>query len=83
MISFNIYIWHAYAAIKMKEWQIPSYTAAMPNQAGEQPWQTLYTWLAIGVAIVIGALVTYLIEKPCAWLILRPWRKKKKEPAAE
>ena len=83
MISFNVYIWHAYAAIKLKEWQIPPYTAAMPNQAGEQPWQTLYTWLAIGTAVVIGALVTYLVEKPCAWLILRPWRKKKKEPAAE
>jgi len=83
MISYNVYIWHAYAAIKLKEWQIPPYTAAMPNQAGEQPWQTQYTWLAIGTAIVIGALVTYLIEKPCAWLILRPHRPKDKPSAAE
>lgn len=71
MISYNIYIWHAYAALRLKEWRIPPYTAAQPNQAGEQPWQSLYTWLCMAAAIALGALATYLIEKPAARLLTR------------
>jgi len=71
MISYNVYIWHAYAAVKMKEWHIPAYENPQPNQAGEQPWQLHYTLLSFAVAIALGALVTYLIERPAARLILR------------
>ena len=74
MISYNVYIWHAYAAVKMKEWHIPAYETPSPNQAGEQPWQLHYTLLSLGVAIALGALVTYLIERPAAKLILRKKR---------
>jgi len=74
MISYNVYIWHAYAAIKMKEWRIPAYENPLPNQAGEQPWQLHYTLLSLAVAVALGALVTYLIERPAARLILRPRR---------
>lgn len=75
MISYNVYIWHAYAALRMKDWHIPPYTNPLPNQAGEQPWQLHYTLLSMGVAVVLGALVTYLIEKPAARLMLRERRK--------
>lgn len=75
MISYNVYIWHAYAALQLKEWHIPDYANPLPNQAGEQPWQTQYTLLCMAVAVLIGALVTYLIEKPAARLILRPRRR--------
>ena len=43
----------------------------LPNQAGEQPWQLHYTLVSLGAALILGALVTYLIERPCAKLILR------------
>ena len=76
MISYNVYIWHAYAAVRMKEWHIPAYENALPNQAGEQPWQLHYTLLSMAVAVALGALVTYLIEQPAAKLILG----KKKSP---
>lgn len=71
MISYNVYIWHAYAAVKMKEWHIPAYENPQPNQAGEQPWQLHYTLLSLAVAIALGAVITYLIEKPAAKRILR------------
>lgn len=74
MISYNVYIWHAYAALRLKEWHIPPYTNPLPNQAGEQPWQLQYTLLSMAVAVVLGALVTYLIERPAARLILRKKR---------
>ncbi len=80
MISYNIYIWHAFIALRLKEWHIPPYTAANPNQAGEQPWQTLFTWLSIFAAVAAGALATHLIEKPFAKLILRKKASAKSKP---
>ena len=74
MISYNFYIWHAYAALRLKEWHIPPYQNAMPNQASEQPWQTLYTLLSMAVAVGLGALFTYLVERPAAKAILRKRR---------
>lgn len=71
MISYNVYIWHAYAALKLKAWRIPPYLNPHPNQAGEQPWQLHYTLISMGTALLLGALITYLIERPCAKLILR------------
>ena len=77
MISYNVYIWHSYAAIKLKEWHIPPYENPLPNQVGEQTWQTLYTLLCFATAILLGALATYLIEKPAARLLLKPRRRGK------
>lgn len=36
----------------------------MPQSAGEQPWQTVYTCLCFVAALAVAAAVTYLWEKP-------------------
>jgi len=79
-ISYNVYIWHAFIALRLKEWHIPPYSSDMPNYDGEQPWQLLYTLLSMAAALAIGALITHLVEQPVSRLLLRPRRKK---PAAE
>ena len=76
MISYNIYIWHALIALRLKEWHIPPYSAASTNQTGEQPWQSQFTWLSMVAAIAVGALATHLIEQPCSRFILRQNSKK-------
>ena len=63
-ISYNLYIWHQFLAVRLKALHIPPYAAELPNQAGEQPWQDRYTLLCFLAAIAAGALVTYLWEKP-------------------
>lgn len=63
-ISYNFYIWHQFLAVRLKEWHIPPYVSDMPNQAYEQPWQTRYTYLCFGAALVLAAALTYLWEKP-------------------
>ena len=40
----------------------------MPQQVGEQPWQTRYTLLCFGAAIALAALLTYGFEKPVSRL---------------
>ena len=78
-ISYNFYIWHQFLACRLKDWHIPPYTAELPNQAYEQPWQTQYTLVCfLGVA-ALCAVITYGFEKP-----LRKWalgRRRAKEAA--
>jgi peptidoglycan/LPS O-acetylase OafA/YrhL len=68
-ISFNYYIWHQVLAVWLKDWHIPPYTAQNPNQAGEQPWQLLYTFACFGFAILLASVLTFGLEKPAAALV--------------
>lgn len=71
-ISFNLYIWHQYIAVKLKEFRIPYWEGDIPpNQLGDKPWMWKYMLLCIAVSLAVAILTTYLIEKPIARLILR------------
>lgn len=64
-ISFNVYMWHQYLALRLKEWHIPPYVSeSMPQQAGEQPWMTQYTWVCFLGAAVLASILTWGVEKP-------------------
>ena len=63
-ISFNFYMWHQFLALRWKDWHIPPYVSELPNQAYEQPWQTIYTIICFVFAAVIAAGFTYFWEKP-------------------
>lgn len=63
-ISYNFYIWHQTLAVWLKQLHIPDYVSELPNQAGEQPWQTQYTLVCFGAAILAAAAITYLWERP-------------------
>ncbi len=67
-ISYNLYIWHAHIALRLRAWHIPPYESDMPQRAGEQPWQMHYTLLCFAAALLIAAAVTYLWEKPLSHL---------------
>lgn len=70
-ISYNFYLWHQFLACRLKDWHIPSYTAELPNQAYEQPWQMQYTLVCFLGVGAFCALLTYLFEKPVRKLGLR------------
>jgi len=77
-ISFNLYIWHQYIAVKLKEFRIPYWEGdTPPNQLGDKPWMWKYMLLCIAVSLAVAILTTYLIEKPIARLILRRYDKDK------
>ena len=63
-ISFNAYIWHQVIAVKLKEWKIPNYTSLSPNEAGEMPWQLIYTIACFSLSIIIATIITYLFDRP-------------------
>lgn len=71
-ISFNLYIWHQYIAVKLKEFRIPYWEGTTPpNQLGDKPWMWKYMILCIVLSLVMAILTTYLIEKPVSRWILR------------
>ena len=77
-ISFNFYMWHQFLALRWKDWHIPPYASELPNQAYEQPWQTIYTLVCFLFAAIIAAGLTYFWEKPMQRLGLRLTRPKQK-----
>ncbi len=78
-ISFNLYIWHQLLAVMLKyDWHIPYWTGDVPpNQTFDRVWMWKYAIIITVVAFAAATLVTYLIEKPFANIILG----KKKQPA--
>ena len=63
-ISFNVYIWHQYMAVKFREWNIPWSALEFPNREGDTAWQIKYTILCFAAALVFAAVVYYVYERP-------------------
>ena len=67
VISFNLYIYHQFIAVKLKELRIPYYTGdTPPNILGDKNWQLRYTILCILISLGIAVIITYFVEKPIA-----------------
>ena len=85
LISYNVYIWHQWIAVKLKEWKIPYWTGEKPpNITGDTRWQWTYTALIFLGTFTLAIAATYLIEHPAAKRIMA-WQpkqqpKKKREP---
>lgn len=74
-ISFNLYIYHQFIAVKLKELKIPFYSGdELPNVAGNKTWQWEYTILCIVISVIVAIIMTYLVEKPLAKLIKKKYK---------
>lgn len=73
-ISMNFYLLHQPLAVQLKRLRIPPSQSPTPNQAGETAWQYPYTFLCFLLSLLSAALLTYLIERPCARAILKKKR---------
>lgn len=66
-ISYNLYIWHQWLAVKCKAWRIPYWEGATPpNFTGNRPWQWRYTLCCFLFAILLATFITYFFERPLA-----------------
>ena len=76
-ISFNLYIWHQYIAVKLKELRIPYWRGDVPpNMLNDRLWMWKYQTLCIIVAFAVAIVMTYLVEKPAAKMILKKFNSK-------
>ncbi len=71
-ISYNLYIWHQWIAVRFVEWRIPFWTGdTRPNVAGDTAWQWKYTLLVVMASLAAAAIVTYCFEKPISKILLK------------
>ena len=70
-ISMNYYLIHQTLAVHLKRLHIPPSVSELPNQVGEQPWQSQYVALCFLLSLLAAILVTYAVEKPCSRLLQR------------
>ena len=79
LISYNLYIWHQWIAVHLKEVRFPFWAGEeLPNIAGNTVWQQKYTWTVLAVSVAIAALITYLYERPLHDLLLKSKRTKER-----
>ena len=81
-VSMNYYLLHQNLAVYLKRLGVPPSVSAEPNRAGEQPWQLQYTLLCFGLSLLGAALITLLIEKPCAKVLKKMFARGKAENKA-
>ncbi len=75
-ISYNLYIWHQYISVKLKEFRIPYWEGDVaPNQLGDKPWMWKYLILCIVASFAVAIFMTYFVEKPAARYILNKVKK--------
>ena len=79
LISYNVYIWHQWIAVRFKEWRIPRWTGQQPpNMTGDTVWQWKYTALILAATFALAIAATYLVEHPMAKRIMA-WHPPKRE----
>lgn len=66
-ISYNLYIWHQYIAVKLKEYRIPFWEGdTPPNMTGDTAWSWQYQGTVLVTAILVAFVLTYAFEVPAA-----------------
>ena len=74
VISFNLYIYHQFIAVKLKEFKIPHWSGDIsPNFTGDVKWQWTYFLLCIIVSLVVAIIMTYCVEKPFSKIIKKKY----------
>ena len=61
-VSYQLYLWHMWICLRLKEWGIPPYETARPMDDAE--WRFPYLILSIGLSAAAAILMTYCFERP-------------------
>lgn len=72
LISMNYYLMHQNIAVHLKRIGFPPSVSETPNMAAggpEKPWVYQYTALCFGLSVLTAIALTFLVEKPGAWLL--------------
>ena len=83
MISYQLYLWHGWFALRLKEWRIPDYVTQRPMD--DPAWRFPYLMITIGISLAVAILMTFLVERPASKLLMEHaprWARPKEEPAA-
>lgn len=76
--SYNLYLWHQWIAVWLKEKRIPYWSGdTPPNMTGDRVWQWKYQILILIVSAAVAVGVTYAVEIPASRYLLGHWNRRK------
>lgn len=81
-ISYQVYLWHMWICLRMKDLRIPSYTAERPMD--DLAWRFPYLMLCIALSAAAAIFMTYCFERPATRALLAHapgWAMEKKQSA--
>lgn len=68
-ISYQVYMWHGWLALRLKEWRLPDYTTERPMD--DLAWRWPYLLICIGLSLAVAIFWTYCLERPISKICLR------------
>ncbi len=68
VISYQLYLWHIWIALRLKDFRIPGYATERPMD--DAAWRAPYLLLSLALAIGAAAALTYAFERPAARFLL-------------
>ena len=71
-LSYSLYLWHKPIADALLHYRTPA--AKTPEPHDDLAWQAAFTGSAIGLSLLVAALLTFLFERP-----ILAWGKRRKE----
>ena len=61
-ISYQLYLWHMWICLRLKDFRIPAYVTERPMD--DLAWRMPYLLLSIGLSVAAAVLMTYFYERP-------------------
>lgn len=77
-VSFQFYMYHQVISVQMRERRLFPSESPVPNQAGERPWQIMFTIASFLIPLALSAVLTYGFEKPILRTFSKSGGRKKK-----
>lgn len=67
-ISYQVYLWHMWIGLRLKDFRIPDYVTERPMD--DPAWRWPYMVLCCVLTLIASVFMTYCVEKPCAKFLL-------------
>lgn len=68
-ISYQVYMWHMWIALRLKDFRIPSYATERPMD--DPAWRWPYMVLCCALTLIVAVLMTYCVERPVNRFLLK------------
>ena len=84
VISYQLYLWHMWICLRLKDFRIPSYTTERPMD--DMAWRMPYLLLSIALSLLVAILMTYCFERPVTRYLaahMPRWAKEKRRTAGK
>ena len=80
-ISYQVYMWHMWIALRLKDFHIPEYAAERPMD--DPAWRFPYLMLSLALSLIAAVFMTYCVERPLSRLLLKHaprWARPRRSP---